>query len=43
MKPETKPVEPKKEKQPYEQPKLEAREKLVEVTEETKISGPQPG
>lgn len=43
MKPETKQVEPKKDKQPYEQPKLETREKLVEVTEETTISGPVPG
>lgn len=43
MKPETKHIKPKKDKQPYEQPKLETREKLVEVTEESKISGPQPG
>jgi hypothetical protein len=39
---ETKHTVPKKEKQPYEQPKLETREKLAEVTEESKISGP-PG
>lgn len=40
MKPETKQVEPTKDKQPYEQPKFEAREKLAEVTEQSKITAP---
>jgi hypothetical protein len=40
MKQETKHVEPKKAKQPYEQPKLETREKLAEVTELSKITAP---
>jgi hypothetical protein len=40
MKQENQPVEPKKDKLPYEQPKLETREKLAEVTEVSKITGP---
>lgn len=43
MKQETKHIEPKKDKQPYEQPQLETREKLVEVTEVTKITAPLMG
>jgi hypothetical protein len=37
---ETKHTVPKKARQSYEQPKLETREKLAEVTEQSKITGP---